>query len=202
VVITPCPLIDLEDPTAKFMKHCGLTLSIVGYKIDPKKLTEKKREMISSYDDFKNHNRTNFNIVAELVHSNLRNNTYDDNKTDEDHDNETDDVKESEDKKDSESDGVLTTYEKRIARECEEEETEEARIEQKEAEEARIETETNEDKEKSDNEVIVNDVSTPANNLDILLREAAARACQIIFVPNNHTTTTDVVNRTIGVPTQ
>jgi hypothetical protein len=36
------PLIDFESPTAKFMKDCGLTLSICGYKLDPKKMTKKK----------------------------------------------------------------------------------------------------------------------------------------------------------------
>lgn len=71
------PLIDLEIPTAKFMKDCGLTLSICGYKLDPKKMTKKKREKLISYDDFNHHNRTNYNIIRDLIHQKLQSNAYD-----------------------------------------------------------------------------------------------------------------------------
>ncbi len=71
------PLIDLEGPTAKFMKDSGLTLSICGYKLDPKKMTKKKRDNLIHYDDFNHHNRTNYNIIQDIIHKNLQNNTYD-----------------------------------------------------------------------------------------------------------------------------
>lgn len=73
------PLLDLQRPTAKLMKDCGLTLSVCGYKNDPNKMTEKKRREISSYDDFTHHNRTNYTILEHVIHHKLQNNKYNNN---------------------------------------------------------------------------------------------------------------------------
>jgi hypothetical protein len=97
------PLLDLQGPTAKFMKDCGLTLSICGYKIDPKKMTEKKRKEIISYDDFAHHNRTNYDILAQVIHDNLRTKTYNDDDTDYEDENESDEESKVDDTIDAEN---------------------------------------------------------------------------------------------------
>ena len=67
---------EIRALTRKFMKDCGLTYELCGYKTDPTLYKGKKK--LSQFDDFPSNKDTKkYNPIANKIFKNLRNKKYD-----------------------------------------------------------------------------------------------------------------------------